>query len=435
MSNSTTNIGCFQDQFVNLNNRNSAPDWLKKVRGQGFERFSAIGLPSKRDEEWRFTDISSFKKIEFKLPSLPKESPTFNDIFRFTFSDLDSYLLVFIDGVHNRNLSSKTDLPSSVVVDEIFSIKENNDLVNNHLTQYTRERENAFTALNTAFLNQIAVVKIPSNVSLKKPVHILYVNSGAEEETAIYPRNLILVGDNSRATIIESYVGLGGNCYFNNTVTELMVGEGSYADHYKIQREGENAFHFGTMQVVQNRSSEFISNSITLGSKLTRNTINAVLDDERSECTLNGLYLGSNEQTIDNHTRIDHVKPNCDSHELYKGILEGKSNAVFNGKIYVHPDAQKTDAKQTNRVLLLSDNAQINTKPELEIFADDVKCTHGATVGQLDEEALFYLRSRGLDYKRAYAILTYAFAGEALGKINISEIRDEINELLMAHFH
>ena len=434
MSNTSNNVNNFQEQFKQLKHRNSAPDWLKNIRENGFETFSAAGFPSKRDEEWRFTDISSFLKTDFKLSRNTDNSIEGNDISRFTFNNLDAYRLVFVDGSYNRGLSSIDSLPPSVVIGEISSIKDHADIANKHLNHYTKQQGNAFAALNTAFISDVAVISIPSNISLTKPVHLLYLTSDLEVETAIYPRNLVIVGNNSTATIIESYEGLRPSCYFNNTVTEVSVGNGSKVEHCKIQRESRKAFHFGTLQVQQARDCEFISNSVTIGGRLTRNGINMILNGEHSECTLNGLYLGTNKQLIDNHTRIDHKMPNCNSYELYKGILNGQSSAVFNGKIYVHPDAQKTDAKQTNRVLLLSDDAKINTKPELEIFADDVKCTHGATIGQLDEEALFYLRSRGLDYRKAHSVLTYAFAGEALDRINITEIREEIDNLLASSF-
>ena len=434
MNNADRNKCSFQAQYKELKHRNSAPNWLRTIRENGFEKFSAIGFPSKRDEEWRFTDISPVMRKEFKLPSISNKLADLNDVSRFMFTNLDAYRLVFIDGIYSPNLSSVAGLPGAVIIDEISSIANHEDLVKDHLSHYTNGQENAFTALNTAFINHVAVVCIPSNTLLDKPVHLLYINSGSEEDTAIYPRNLIVVGDHSAATIIESYDAVSANCYFDNTVTEIAVGNGSRVEHCKVQRESQRAFHFGTLQVQQKRDSQFTSNSITVGSKLTRNGISTILNDERSECTLNGLYLGANEQIIDNHTRIDHKMPNCNSHELYKGILDGNSSAVFNGKIYVHPDAQKTDAKQTNRVLLLSDNAKINTKPELEIFADDVKCTHGATVGQIDEDALFYLRSRGLDYQKAHSILTYAFAEEALNQLNVTEVRREIDDLLASSF-
>ena len=434
MSSACYSTGCFRDQFEKLRHRNSTPDWLRNVREQGFETFCKMGFPSARDEEWRFIDISPVQDIEFKLYSDHNESVDAKDISLGMVDRLDSHLLLFVDGTHKPKLSTNARLPDRVTIDELSSIEQHEALAGDYLGKCINDQNNAFTALNTAFLNHIAVVRIPDNLTLTKPIHLLYVQSGREENTAIYPRNLIVVGDNSEVTIVENYIGSNGGRYFTNTVTELIVGNNSRVQHCKIQRENNETFHFGTMQVIQKQNSDFTSNSITIGGKLNRNNINVTLAEEGSECTLNGLYLGTDQQVIDNHTRIEHAKPNCNSHELYKGILDGRSSAVFNGKIYVHPGAQKTDAKQTNRVLLLSDDAKINTKPELEIYADDVKCTHGATVGQLDEEALFYLRSRGIDHKKAHSILTYAFAGEALEKLDVSAIKTEIDNILVSHF-
>src|SRR5262249_887706 len=266
-----------------------------------------------------------------------------------------------------------------------------------HLARHARFQTNAFTALNTAFIRDGACVLVPKGKTLTEPIHLLFVSSTFGEGAVAHPRNLIVVGPSSQITLVEEYVALDESVYFSNAVTEVVAGENAVIDHYKVQRESREAFHIATVQVHQERSSNFSCHSIGLGGGLARTDINVMLDGEGCECVLNGLYLATGHQLIDNHTRIDHAKPHCTSHELYKGILDGKGRGVFNGKIYVHQDAQKTDAKQTNQTLLLSDDAVINTKPQLEIFADDVKCTHGATVGQLDDNAIFYLRSRGID--------------------------------------
>jgi Fe-S cluster assembly protein SufD len=245
-------------------------------------------------------------------------------------------------------------------------------------------------------------------------------------------RTLIVASRNSQATVCERYYGLPGLIYFTSAVTEIVLDEGAILDHYKVQEEGDAAFHIATTQAHLGRSCNFSSHNITLGGRLTRNDVNAYLDGEGGECTLNGLYVGDGERLIDNHTRIDHAKPHCASHELYKGVLDGKARGVFAGRIYVHQDAQKTDAKQTNQTLLLSDDAVIDTKPQLEIFADDVKCTHGATVGQLDAEAVFYLRSRGIDLQAARSLLTYAFANDVVSRIKVESIRRHLEETLLA---
>jgi Fe-S cluster assembly protein SufD len=274
-------------------------------------------------------------------------------------------------------------------------------------------------------------VSIPKGKVVAEPIHLVFVSTSPGGPTVSHPRNLVLAGVNSQATVVERYVGLGG-VYFTNGVTEIVAAENAVLDHYKVQQEGTEAFHVAMQQVRLGRSSNFASHSIALGGGLVRNDVNAVFDAEGGECTLNGLYLAAGRQLIDNHTRIDHARPHCASHELYKGILDGQAQGVFNGKIYVHPDAQKTDAKQTNKTLLLSEDAVINTKPQLEIYADDVKCTHGATIGQLAEEAIFYLRSRGLGRAEARSLLTFAFANDIISRIKVEPLRARLEATLLA---
>jgi Fe-S cluster assembly protein SufD len=280
----------------------------------------------------------------------------------------------------------------------------------------------AFAALNTAFAEDGAYVFVPDGVVLDTPIQLLFISVAAASSMS-HPRSLIVLGQGSQAQIVETYVGRSGQAYFTNAVTEVFVGENAVLDHYKVQEEGREAYHVASMHVRASRSSTFSSHSFSLGGGLTRNDAIATLAGEGAECTLNGLYLADGERLVDNHTTIDHVMPHCPSHEIYKGILGGKARAIFNGKIIVRQDAQKTDAKQTNRALLLSDEATINTKPQLEIFADDVKCTHGATVGQLDEDAVFYLRARGLTYLEARDMLIHAFAGDILDRVKIDLLR------------
>jgi Fe-S cluster assembly protein SufD len=280
-----------------------------------------------------------------------------------------------------------------------------------------------------------AFVSVPKGVVLKQPLHLAFLASAGSKPAVAHPRSLILAGVNSQASIVESYIGAKGDVYFTNAVTELVADENAVIDHYKLQRESTEAFHVATMQVHLGRGSNVTSHSIALGGALVRNDVNAMLAAEGGECTLNGLYLAAGRQHIDNHTRIDHAMPHCASHELYKGILDGQAHGVFNGKIYVHPDAQKTDAKQTNKTLLLSPDAVINTKPQLEIYADDVKCTHGATIGQLADEALFYLRSRGIGRQEARNLLTFAFANDLVSRIKIEAIRNQLEGVLLADRH
>jgi Fe-S cluster assembly protein SufD len=293
------------------------------------------------------------------------------------------------------------------------------DKVEPWLGQYARFDDHPFVALNTAFLRDGALVWVPRGVIVEKPIHLMFVSSSTGIVT--FPRNLFVAGENSQVTLVETYAGEGA--YFTCPVTELVAGPASVVDHYKLQVESRQAFHMATFQIEAERSCAPSSHSISIGGALVRNDVNAVLDGEGIDCILNGLYLGEGRQVIDNHMRVEHARPHCASHELYKGVLDGAARSVFNGLIHVHPGAQKTDAKQSNRNLLLSASAIANSNPQLEIFADDVKCTHGSTVGQLDEDAIFYLRSRGIGEEAARSLLTYAFA---------SDIVERIKELLFA---
>jgi Fe-S cluster assembly protein SufD len=301
-----------------------------------------------------------------------------------------------------------------------------------HLARHANLENQPFVALNTAFLADGAFVFLPRNAVVEEPIHLLFVSTGAAAPTVSHPRALLVAGENSRATIVESYSGQNDGIYFTNAVTEAVLGENAVIDHYKLNRESEQAYHLATMQVQLERSANFSSHSVTLGGGIVRNDVNAYLGGEGITCTLNGVYLANGRRLVDNHTTIDHAMPHCESHEFYKGILDDRAHGVFNGKIYVRQDAQKTDAKQTNQTLLLSKEATINTKPQLEIFADDVKCTHGATVGQLSEEAVFYLRSRGIGAAEARALLIYAFASDIVSRIKVEPLREQLDAVLLA---
>jgi Fe-S cluster assembly protein SufD len=301
-----------------------------------------------------------------------------------------------------------------------------------YLAHYAGFGQNPFVALNTAFLGQVTAFQVPRGVVVEQPIEITCEVPDDAEPVAVHPRTLILVGANAQCTIVETFEGQGR--YLTNAVTEILVGEGAVVDHYKIQQESVSAFHFATMQAQVGRSANFSSHSISLGGALARNDAGVVLS-EGAEATLNGLYIVNGTQHIDNHTVIDHAKPHGTSHELYKGILDGKAGAVFNGRIIVRKDAQKTDSKQTNKNLVLSDEAVINTKPELQILADDVRCTHGATIGQLDAESLFYLRSRGIGKEAARSLLTYAFAQDIVDRIKVQSLKDSLEGILFEKFH
>jgi Fe-S cluster assembly protein SufD len=341
--------------------------------------------------------------------------------------------MVFLNGRFSRELSSFRKLPNGLqLISLATALQSDPGTLVSYLARYASHDEHAFAALNTAFIEDGAFIFIPKDVVVGLPIHLLFISTSGGKPTVSHPRNLIVAEANSQVSIVESYFGLNDGTYFTNAVTEIVVNDNAIVDHYKLQRESMHAFHFSTLQVQQSRSSSFSTHSIALGGALVRNDVNTVLNGEGAEATLDGLYVVSGQQHVDNHTRIEHAKPHCSSRELYKGILDQKARAVFNGRIIVRPDAQKTDSKQTNKNLLLSEEALANTNPQLEIYADDVKCTHGATIGQLSTDALFYLRTRGIGLETARNLLTYAFANEITNRIKIEPLRAELEMLLFS---
>jgi Fe-S cluster assembly protein SufD len=375
---------------------------VHRLRKAALARFVEMGFPAAKDEEWRFTPTAALARVPFELAPADRFEGTAGN------------------GVLVCSLAE--------------AMKNHPALVEPHLARRADWKNHPFTALNTAFIRDGVFVHVPAGTNLEAPI-VVDFKAGRVDAAFVYQRRcLIVMGDNSRATIVEGYSGRAGEIYFTNAVTEIVVGPGAVVDHYKVQREGDKAFHQAIMQVQLGRAARFSSHAVAQGGQWVRNEVNAVFEGEGGECTLNGMYQAGGEQLVDNHTFIDHAYPHCASHELYKGILDGKARGVFNGKIYVRQDAQKTDAKQTNQTLLLSDDATINTKPQLEIYADDVKCTHGATVGQLDAESIFYLRSRGVGLAEARSLLTYAFANDIVSRIKVAEVREELERsLLQAH--
>ena len=409
------------------------PPWLQAIRQTAMERFGELGFPTPRQEEWKYTRVDFTRKMAFESPASELNGLTVDQLDQVTFGNLGLPRLVFVDGHYSKGLSSLQVPPSQIQVRSLAEVlRENPDQVKPHLTQYAGYQEHAFVALNTAFIQDGAFVHIPKGSRVQEPIHLLFVSTASGEATVSHPRNLIVLDDDSEAVVLESYVGLDDRPYFTNLVTEIAVGENATLDHYKLHRESDEAFHIATLQIHQDRSSNVRTFDVTLGGALTRNEVNGVLDGEGAECALDGLYLVRESQHVDNHTRLQHAKPHCDSREVYKGILDDQATGVFHGRIVVEPDAQKTDSKQTNANLLLSDEAVINTKPQLEIYADDVKCTHGATVGQLDENALFYLRSRGIDATTARSLLIYAFASQATDRIRVESVRSDFNDYLFS---
>ncbi|HEY7057036.1 MAG TPA: Fe-S cluster assembly protein SufD, partial [Vicinamibacterales bacterium] len=400
------------------------PRWLDDLRARGAARFAALGLPTVRDEEWRFTNVAPLGTIDF-LRSDPVSGAA-EHLAGFAYTDA-RVRLVIVNGRFDATLSRTKGLPTGVQAGPLAAaLSDQADIVQRYFGQLADVSTRSFTALNTAFVEDGAFVYVPDGVIVDDPIHLVFM-SGADAATVMaHPRTLIVAGANSQLRVVETYVGLPGQTYLANAVSEIFVGENAVFDHYKVQQESLEAYHVASLYAHTTRNSTFSSHSFALGGKIVRNDAFAILDGEGGDCTLNGLYLADRQRLIDNHTTIDHAKPHCVSHEVYKGILGGTARAVFNGKIIVRQDAQKTDAKQTNRALLLTDGATINTKPQLEIFADDVKCTHGAAIGQLDDDAIFYLRARGLTYAEARDMLIHAFAGEILHRVQIEPLRDAL---------
>lgn len=407
--------------------------WIHPLREAAFSRFSGLGFPKTSMEEWRFTSLARLVSTSFVPGEPPAPEVAADTRERFALEDWKGTELVFVNGHYTPELSSVRSLPEGVVAGSLAdALETNRNLVEPHLSRQAAEGESAFSALNLAFLADGAFIYLPGGCVVEDPIHIMFLTSSVNGPVVSHPRNLIVAGANAQAKIVESYGGIDGQVYFTNAVTEVVAGENAVIDHYKLQRESREAFHVATVEFRQQRDATVTNHSLSLGGGLVRNDINSRLEGEGGECTLNGLYVVRGSQHVDHHTVIDHAKPHCSSRELYKGILDDSARAVFNGRIIVRPDAQKTDSQQTNKNLLLSDDALVNTNPQLEINADDVKCAHGATVGQLDAEALFYLRSRGIDEPTARSLLTYGFLSDVTDRIQIDAVRSAIEEILVA---
>jgi Fe-S cluster assembly protein SufD len=409
------------------------PAWLNKLRRSAWDRFLQLGFPTTHDEEWRFTSVAPITKVPFKLAA-DATDPSSAELMSFTFGNWPGIQLVFVNGIYSGTLSSNPAQPNGVFAGSLAeALEKQANRVETHLSKYAIVSEEPFAALNTAFVSDGAFIYLPKGCVLNEPIHLLFLSSGQKSEPKVcHPRTLVLAEANSQVRILESYASLGEGVSFTNAVTELVAEENAFVDHYKLQKESLEAFHVGTVQVQLGRSANVSTQTISLGGSLVRNNVNAVLGGEGGEATLNGFYLVNGRQHVDNHTSIDHAKPHCNSHELYKGILDGRARGVFNGRIIVRPDAQKTDSKQTNKNLILSEEALVNTNPQLEIYADDVKCTHGATIGQLDGDAIFYLRSRGIDLESARHLLTYAFAGDFIHRLKVEPLRLALETSLFA---
>ena len=420
-------------ELFKQNQDNQSDDPIHDLRKTAFNHLLEKGFPTKREEEWRFTDINPILSEGFKLADSDNiANIKKSDIAQLTFKNWSGPMLVFIDGHFAEHLSDMNAGQSGLTINSLdFVLKNDQKSLLDTFVEFETYSENAFSALNTAFIKDGAVIKLEKNVIADKPIHLLYISTKQNKPQLINPRNLIYLSENSQAALVESHFNLNDGEYFNNPVTEIRIAENARLNHIRIQNESGMAFHIGSIFVDQKQNSHYFSTSLTFGGKIARNNIYTKLDGEGIESILNGLYMGHGDQLLDNHTFIDHAKPRCESHELYQGILTDNANGVFSGKIMVHPDAQKTDAKQSNNCLLLSDEARINSKPQLEIYADDVRCTHGATVGQLNEEGIFYLRSRGISEQQAKNILTYAFVEQVIEGIGIASVRNYVDDIIL----
>ncbi|MBI2186084.1 MAG: Fe-S cluster assembly protein SufD [Acidobacteria bacterium] len=432
------NLDLYRTEYTKARARRpkGEPPALAERRDEALSRFLELGFPTTRHEEWRFTSVAPIADQPFAPapPLVGDVCPV--DVTPFRFHGVCAAELVFVDGHYVPSLSTRAALLGGARAGSLAAaIAGHAPEIDPFLARVAAFERAPFVALNTALFADGAYVHVPAHTVLEHPVHLLFVSTGggAAHGSPLlmsHPRVLAVLGDNSQASIVETYAGPDGMRYFTNPVTEIVLGQNAVVVHYKLQRESSEAYHVGTMSVRASRSANCASHSVSAGGALVRNDVVAVLAGEGGECALNGLYLADRQRLVDNHTTIDHATAHCGSREIYKGILADRARGVFNGKIIVRPDAQKTDAKQTNRALLLSEDAQVNSKPELEIFANDVKCTHGAAVGQLDEDAVFYLRSRGLGLAEARHMLIHAFLGDVLQRMPLAPVREGIERVV-----
>ena len=412
------------------------PAWLRQTREHSFDRFQRLGFPTVAEEEWKYTNVAPIAKSNF-LPFLDRNGGAIVEpsmLAASTYEEARESRLVFVNGVFRKDLSATGALPAGVVaVDfaEAARLEQSEAVIRGFLNQ---DDQNGFAALNVALFPAGVFLKIPREVVVQAPIHLLFLTAQQNGyQLAAFPRVLIHAESGSAATLIESYSGAGA--YLTDSRIDIAVEDGARITHYKLQRESGEAFHIATTRAALGRDSFYGTTSINLGGKLSRHNIDVLMDHEGAECAVDGLYMVEGSQHTDTHSVIDHRQPHCTSRQLYKGILDGKSRAVFNGKVFVRHGAQQTDAQQTNKNLLLSSEAQIDTKPQLEIYADDVKCTHGAAVGQLAADELFYLESRGINPSLARNMLTYGFAEEVIERIKIESIKRELDEAVLNRLH
>jgi Fe-S cluster assembly protein SufD len=416
-------------------NGSPQPAWLEKLKRNALARFELVGFPAPKSEAWRHTNLNPIVKTKWEPAGAGETAAVGPLVEQFTFGRDAVVELVFVNGRYDGERSRFGKLPKGVRVGSLSeAVSAEGDVVQRHLAKHASIEGNPFVALNTGFITDGAFVHLPTGTTVDQPIHLLLISTGAADRpTVSHPRVLVVAEDNVHATVVESYVG-ADQTYFTNAVTEIVTGVGCHIDHCRLQQESLKASHVSTMQVELGRSTTFVSHAVTTGGRLTRNDLNCLMNGEHAYATLNGLVLIGGDQHCDNHTLLHHEKPNCPSHELYKHVLSGKATGVFKGQIFVQKDAQKTDSKQNSKTLLLSDDAYMNSQPALEIYADDVKCTHGSTTGPVDEDMVFYLRTRGVSLEAARHLLTYAFAADVTRRIKVEPVRRRIEDY-MAGLH
>jgi Fe-S cluster assembly protein SufD len=420
------------EKFSSFKSAAPQPQWLTPLRQAGLASFAGAGFPTLHDEDWRFTNVAPIARLNFQLAeAVAVNGAETKALDESVFAALPGHRLVFVNGFFSAKLSRILPVSGGVRIESLAAaLAKDAALIEKHLGQYAQVKGNPFAALNQAAFSDGAFIFVPKGVTVAEPVQLIYISSAKQNGETILPRNLVIAEANSKLTVVESYISTGNAAYFTNAVTEILAGDHANVEHVKVQDEAAEAFHIATIAGEFGRASNVRVHSFALGAKLSRNNIRTKLAGEGLECILNGLYLTKDEQLADHHMIVDHAQPHCASHEYFNGILDDKSKGVFHGRIYVHPIAQKTDAKQTNKNLLLSDDATADTKPQLEIYADDVKCTHGATIGQLNAESIFYLRARGIGSDMARQMLIHAFAGEIIERIRCEPARAVIDKLV-----
>jgi Fe-S cluster assembly protein SufD len=411
------------------NGAGSAPTWLRELRRGGMARFRQLGFPSSKQEAWRFTNVAPIAETAFVLPHAPRaEAPSARTIASLELCEARRHLLVFVNGRFSGALSSVAGLPAGVRVGSLAdAMRTDAELVRKHLGTRIPIEDQPFAALNTAFVADGGFVYVPAEVQMEEPVQFLYLTVPGGDPIVSHPRSLVVVERLARCAVVETYASFGDGVYLTNAATEVVVGDGARVDLYRVQKESPQAFHVASTATVQGRDATMNLHPVAFGAALSRHDIRVVMDGENGLSLLNGLYVLGGRQHADHHTTVDHAKPHCESHEYFNGVLDERARSVFTGRIIVRPGAQRTDSKQTNNNLVLSEEARADSQPQLEIYADDVKCTHGATLGPIDNKAMFYLTSRGIPTAEARSLLTYGFGAEIIERMEIAPLQVQLD--------